>query len=1019
MNKAKKIILASSVLGAIIAPISACDGTDDTTQTEGKVTKGTCENGKFDLIADSETGKIKISATPNEGYEVARAYYTFDNNTDLEYDVSLEGFTKPNGEITVYVEFKKISANISVDQTITNGEVSIVNTTYKANDEINFLVTPSIGYRLKRLYYVDANNTEVTVVDKKLVWNGASIVVKAEFESYYGTYVLDSVSGVDSFIEESILESAKYNFVNLLDKLEIGAIEEDISASYTVEEKSYTINGDVISYIDGSKSESLTLNDNGFAQKAMLGTSEITLNYKKVENFDFQCGKYTHTNVVGDNIVTYEFLENGKVNMEQRDQNLNLLFSGEVGTYKINGSHMVIDVDNIVYVGNISVNNGIYTLSGVEIDNDNQTSSNMVNINWTFEKASKIVELTQQDNRLLLNGNTYKVGDTIVVKVTPNTGYRVKRLYYVKSNNSEVEISNNEFEWNGEDITLKAEYVNYYGTYLLDDVSGVEDEFKEFVLEAGKYSFAKIGTKLELGAIDESSAVDYVTSNYTYALEGNKIVYTKDSVEETLTLTDDGFSITNSELQITLHYKLVTDIQFEPGRYTHINYEGSGYPVQEYEILENSDFNLICSNDDYVEMLKTKMGTYKVYGNILVITSSNGDKYVGKIVIENGVYTLDGVFIDVSVTTSNRKQEMLLKLEKSVKAINIEQSSNGIIAINPNYKVNDTIEVSMMVDYGYRLKRLYYVTSDGSEVVVNNNQFVWDGSNIELKAEFVKYYGSYLLDSVEGEDDTFTTDSEYRFLEIGEKITVGSKSEDRYIVESYDYTLSNGVISLIDEGNTIELALIDGGFTMQTESATIRFKLADEFEIKLGERYVVTNNENYQMEFVLYENGLFREIDTNNETGEEFLNEISGNYKIYGDVIVLNLFQDERYTYVGKLSSSGDSYELNGYVFYSDEDNATYGNEVIKWQLKESSLVDFTYPVTLSDSINGTYSFRDYYNGTYYVSAYPDDGYEVSRIYYTNRDDINDTTEYELENLEEFTLPSFNIVIHVEFVESV
>lgn len=1015
MNKAKKIILASSVLGAIIAPISACDESEDSTQAESKVTKGTCENGKFDLVVDLETGKIKILATPNEGYKVARAYYTFDNSTDLEYDVSLDGFAKPNGEITVYVKFEKISASISVDQSITNGTVVISNTTYKANDEINFLVTPSVGYRLKRLYYVDANNTEVAIVDKKLVWNGTSIVVKAEFESYYGTYVLDSVSGVDSSIEESMLESAKYNFVNLLDKLEIGSIEEDIASSYVVEEKSYTINGDVITYTDGSKSESLTLNDNGFIQKAMLGTFEITMNYKKVSEFDFECGKYTHTNATGNNIVTYEFLENGKVNMEQRDQNLNLLFSGEVGTYEINGSKMIIDVDNLTYVGNISLNNGVYTLSGIEINNSNQTSSNTVNINWTFEKASKIVEITQQDNRLLLNGNSYKIGDNVVVKVTPNNGYRVKRLYYVKGNNDEVEISNNEFEWLGEDITLKAEYVNYYGTYLLDDVSGVADEFKGMVLETGKYSFARIGDKLELGTLDESSATDYVISNYTYALEEDKIIYTRDGIEETLTLTDDGFSVTNSELQITLHYKLVTDIQFETGRYTHINYDGSGYPVQEYEILENKDFNLICSNDDFVEMQKTKMGTYEVYGNILVITSSNGDKYVGKIVIENGVYTLDGVFIDVSSTT-NRKQEMLLKLEKSVKAINIEQSSNGIIAINPNYKVNDTIEVSMMIDQGYRLKRLYYVMADGSEVVVNNNQFVWDGSNIELKAEFVKYYGSYLLNSIEGEDEFYSTDSEYRFLEIGEKITVGSKSEDRYVIETYDYTLSDGVISIVDEGYTIEMTLIDNGFTMQSDTATIKFKLADEFEIKLDTKYVVTNNEYYQLEFVLYENGLFREIDTNNVTGKEYINEISGTYKIYGNIIVLNIFQDENYTYVGKLSSSGDSYAFNGYVFNSDEDSAT---EAIEWQLKESSLVSFTYPVTLTDSINGTYSFRNCYDGMYYVSADPHNGYAISKIYYTNKDDINDTTEYELENLEEFALPNFNIVIHVEFVESV
>ena len=356
-----------------------------------------------------------------------------------------------------------------------------------------------------------------------------------------------------------------------------------------------------------------------------------------------------------------------------------------------------------------------------------------------------------------------------------------------------------------------------------------------------------------------------------------------------------------------------------------------------------------------------------------------------------------------------------MKFEKSTNSINIEQTPNGLISINPTYKVNDTINVFTMMEKGYRLKRLYYVKSDGSETTITNNQFVWDGSNIELKAEFVNYYGSYVFDEIVDDEEAsahMKNDTAYSVFEIGDKVTIKSMGANNdYHQGEFDYTLVNNTITITGYPTTITLT--DNGFTFVSESKTINYKLVENFNIKLNTKYLVTNNENEQLEFVFYEDGLFRQIETSKITGIERNNCIQGSYAIYGDIIIVKSFGYDEEIYVGKLSLEDDLYTLTGFVFYEDEEE--YTKYPILWELKESSLVNFDYPVVLTETQNGSYNFFEHSDGTYGINDWANTGYQFKRAYYKNLDDTTDTTEYAIDNINDFTLPSFKIALYVEF----
>lgn len=102
-------------------------------------------------------GEITLTATPNEGFEIDKAYYVEEGSTEQKELTANEDGTytisKSAGCIQVYVTFKEKEAEshkVNIDtKSINNGKVTADPTEAKAGNEVTLTVKPDEGYELK------------------------------------------------------------------------------------------------------------------------------------------------------------------------------------------------------------------------------------------------------------------------------------------------------------------------------------------------------------------------------------------------------------------------------------------------------------------------------------------------------------------------------------------------------------------------------------------------------------------------------------------------------------------------------------------------------------------------------------------------------------------------------------------------------------------------------------------------------------------------------------------------------
>lgn len=102
-------------------------------------------------------GEITLTATPNKGFEIGKAYYVEEGSTEQKELTANEDGTytinKTAGCIQIYVTFKEKEAEshkVNIDtESIKNGKVTADPTEAKARDKVTLTVEPATGYELK------------------------------------------------------------------------------------------------------------------------------------------------------------------------------------------------------------------------------------------------------------------------------------------------------------------------------------------------------------------------------------------------------------------------------------------------------------------------------------------------------------------------------------------------------------------------------------------------------------------------------------------------------------------------------------------------------------------------------------------------------------------------------------------------------------------------------------------------------------------------------------------------------
>ena len=209
-----------------------------------------------DKLSGYKNDQITLTLTPNENYEVD--YVKVNNGENLTVVDNKAIFTLASGVNTVSVAFKEVLppveiGTVTIDETMTNGEVSADKLTGNVGDTITLTVTPDEGYELETL---KANNEVLTVSDNEATFTlikGENFVTATFKETVVeppvqqiGTFYFSDLNGWNSWGSEARVylfnEDGPVGTAwpgTKLTQFNYGAVSEGVNL-YVVEDLDYT-----------------------------------------------------------------------------------------------------------------------------------------------------------------------------------------------------------------------------------------------------------------------------------------------------------------------------------------------------------------------------------------------------------------------------------------------------------------------------------------------------------------------------------------------------------------------------------------------------------------------------------------------------------------------------------------------------------------------------------------------------------------------------------------------------------
>ena len=132
---------------------------------------------------------ISVTATPEDGFELASLEYEYTEDTGSPKRVAIENnqFVMPASDVTILATFRAKIYNIATSVNPEGAGTIIVPATAAYQSEVEVTVTPAAGYQLKEMYYTyDAgggvHDPIFTIEDGRFIMPGTDITIVAEFE---------------------------------------------------------------------------------------------------------------------------------------------------------------------------------------------------------------------------------------------------------------------------------------------------------------------------------------------------------------------------------------------------------------------------------------------------------------------------------------------------------------------------------------------------------------------------------------------------------------------------------------------------------------------------------------------------------------------------------------------------------------------------------------------------------------------------------------------------------------------
>ena len=677
------------------------------------ITKATCENGTFTISQDvANIGNvITITTQPNAGYELQRIYYVA-SGTSLEIDVTGTSFAMPANNVTVYVEFGDIDYQI-VKGAVQNGTLTISKTSANYNDEIVVAAIANEGYELATVYYVEeGTSVQVPIVagNFRMPLNNVTIYVEFSAIDYIVTHATTT---------NGTFTTSKH-IANIGDTIVVNA---QPNAGYEL---------DRIYYIEsGSTTENV-----------VSGTSFV---------------------MPAKNITVYvEFAAITYSVVSGTSSDGTIIISGPTSTV---GTQIVVDVTpNPGY----DVDDMYYTIDGDDtqypiIDNTFVMPPGDVSVFVDFKLIDyTITKATCENGSFTVSDDVANLNAHVTVQVSPNDGYELKSMYYIKEGTeNKVNIINNFFLMPSSNITVYVEYK------LID-----------YNVSIGSFSNGTITLLKSTANFNEEVQIE-VTPNDGYLL--GEVYYVLDGTGFGEDIVDNKFTMPNGN--VTLYAEFIA-----------IDYTvATGVATNGTLAVSKTTANV----GDIINVVTTPNRGYSLK-RVYYVVAGDVTEHV----------------ISASITMPANNINVYVEFEAINYIIAKAEMQNGSVDISKTTAVyGENVTVSVTPNTDYELDEIYYVIDlTQQKVVITGSEFVMPDENITVHATFKELI--LLTMNVDGDSTAYkVTRGDVLSSVVPNIDPTNAKTNNEYTCGLY-----------LDEGLTQEADLtetISSNITLYTKKATL------------------------------------------------------------------------------------------------------------------------------------------------------------------------------------------------------
>ena len=485
---AQKVVVAPTTNGTVAVDNAAPTAGATVTVTVTPADRYQIAKSDIEVVATIDPGNAQAPALMEAGPGVGMKIDLVGDDPANLNDARTYTFTMPAEPYNVLITAKftgMTEFNITVDDAIENGNVTVDKTTAVEGETVTITATPAQGYEVDTYYYKAGGNT-VTLTGNTFDMPGSDVVVGATFKlkSYTVTAGACDNGSVTTDKQTATMGETVTITATPAQGYELDAYNvtcETLNLAVTVNaDGTFTMPADNVTVTATFKKSTYTVTVNPSENGTVVANptsgnmgDEITLTITPAEGYELES-----VTVTGVNTNVAVTVTDGKFTMPADNVTVTATFKKSTYTVTVNPSENGTVVANPTS-GNMGdeITLTITPAEGYELESVTVTGVNTnvavtvtdgkftmpaddVTVSATFKKSTYTVTVNPSENgTVVANPTSGNMGDEITLTITPAEGYELESVTVTGVNtNVAVTVTDGKFTMPADDVTVSATF---------------------------------------------------------------------------------------------------------------------------------------------------------------------------------------------------------------------------------------------------------------------------------------------------------------------------------------------------------------------------------------------------------------------------------------------------------------------------------------------------------------------------------------------------------------------------------